>query len=74
MSKLLTAFVSGIVIASSAAGAAPPAKTQPPAKAPERTYCIQFEPQTGSHVAKTECRTRSEWRELGVDVDALSRK
>jgi hypothetical protein len=74
MSKLLTACVSGIVIASTAAGAAPRAKTQPPAKAAERIYCIQFEPQTGSHVAKTECRTRSEWRELGVDVDALSKK
>ena len=74
MSKFLSAAVLSALLASAAAGAAPPAKTQPPAKTAERTYCIQFEPQTGSHIAKTECRTKSEWRQLGVNVDELSTK
>ena len=74
MLKFLATAALSVFLASTATGAAPPVKTEPPAKTGEPTYCIQFEPQTGSHVAKTECRTRSEWRELGVNVDELVKK
>ena len=37
-------------------------------------YCIQVEPSTGSRISTTECRTKTEWASLGVDVDELLAK
>jgi len=37
-------------------------------------YCLQVEPSTGSRIVTTECRTKAEWAELGVDVDELLKK
>ena len=68
MGKLLATIGFGLIFASTAATAAPAGKAAPnPA---ERQYCFKFE-DTGSHLARTECRTRSEWKQLGVDVDEV---
>ena len=38
-----------------------------PAASPRTKYCI-MEGSTGSHIRKKACRTRQEWKELGVEV------
>jgi hypothetical protein len=67
MGKLLATIGFGLIFASTAAAAAPAAKASKPV---ERQYCFKFE-DTGSHLARTECRTKSEWKQLGVDVDEV---
>ena len=52
----------------SAATVAAPAK---PAKPAERQYCFTFAGDTGSHLTRTECHTKKEWKQLGVDVDEV---
>ena len=42
-------------------------------KQQEKTYCVQFD-DTGSHVARIECRTKKQWAQRGVDVDNPSEK
>ena len=71
MSKLLVSASLAMILASTAAGAASPPKAAPKGtSAPsERTYCFKFEGGTGTRISTTECRTKSEWRRLGVDVD-----
>lgn len=69
MGKLLATVGLGLIFVSTAAAAAPAGKASRPA---ERQYCFKFE-DTGSHLARTECRTKSEWKQLGVDVDELVR-
>jgi hypothetical protein len=58
----------GLLFVSTAAAAAPASKQAKPA---ERQYCITFSGDTGSHLKRTECRTKSQWKQLGVDVDEL---
>jgi len=48
------------------------AKSQP--RAQEKTYCLQLEATTGSRINRTECRTKKEWSQLGIDVDELLAK
>jgi hypothetical protein len=67
MVKILTAVGLSLVLASNAAAAAPSGT-----KAPEKKYCLTFKDETGSHLSRTECRTKSEWRQLGIDVDELT--
>lgn len=46
------------------------------AKAPaakSKTYCIEYEPFTGSRVRSKECNTREGWARQGVDVDKLGK-
>ena len=76
MAKLLATFGLGLVLASTAATATPAGKpsTKPADNASAQKYCITFEPSTGTHLARTECRTKSEWRQVGVDVDELLQK
>ena len=71
MVKLLATVGLALMLASTAATAAPSAK---PAKPTERQYCLTFADDTGSHLKRTECRTKKEWKQLGVDVDELSSK
>jgi hypothetical protein len=72
MSKLLSAIGFSLILASTAATAGPSVK--PDGKDQEKKYCLTFEADTGSHLTRTECRTKKEWRALGVDVDQLSSK
>jgi hypothetical protein len=37
-------------------------------------YCIQYERETGSRLARQQCRTKKQWAQQGVDVDLLTRK
>ncbi len=72
MAKLPWAIGFSLILASSAATAAPGVK--PDAGNQDQKYCVTFQSDTGSHLARTECRTKKEWRQLGVDVDQLSSK
>ena len=69
MVKLLATVGLGLMFVSSAAAAAP---NDRPVKPAERQYCLTFADDTGSHIKRTECRTKREWKQLGVDVDELS--
>jgi hypothetical protein len=40
-----------------------------PAGTPDTRYCMRVDPNTGSLIQTTECWTRDEWAEQGVDVD-----
>ena len=72
--KALLAFTACALIASQASAAqqAGSAKNRAPAR--EKTYCLQFEPDTGSRISRTECKTRKEWSRLGVQIDDLIKK
>ncbi|HLO20192.1 MAG TPA: hypothetical protein VK192_06830 [Sphingomicrobium sp.] len=72
MAKLPRAIGFSLILASSAAMAAP--STKPDAGNQDQKYCLTFQSDTGSHLSRTECRTKNEWRQLGVDVDELSSK
>jgi hypothetical protein len=47
----------------------PAAAATAPAGTPDTRYCMHVDPNTGSLVETTECWTRAEWAEQGVDVD-----
>ena len=68
----------GIVVLAGVTLLAFPAAAQQPAKArqapAEKTYCLRYTQDTGSHLTRTECRTKKEWARLGVDVDELMEK
>ena len=71
MVKVLATVGLSLILASTAATASPNAK--PESKpASEQQYCLTFDSDTGSHISRTECRTKKEWRKLGVDVDEMS--
>ena len=73
MQKLFTTAALSMILASTAANAAP--ATKPADKgADQKEYCLKFADDTGSHLTRTECRTKKEWKQLGVDVDDLSDK
>jgi len=40
-----------------------------PAGGPDTRYCMHVDPITGNLVQKTECWTRDQWADQGVDVD-----
>jgi hypothetical protein len=71
MVKLLASVGLSLLLASTAATAAPSDKPAKPVKPAERQYCIKFADDTGSHLTRLECRTKKEWRQLGVDVDEV---
>jgi len=60
------------MLASTVATAAPTAKPADEAPA-DKQYCLKFADDTGSHLTRTECHTKKEWKRLGVDVDELSK-
>jgi hypothetical protein len=67
----LTKFLGLALIAASLA----PANAAPKKAADDQTkYCVQVEPSTGSRIVTTECRTKAEWANIGVDVDELAKK
>jgi len=52
----------------------PQSNTVAPKGAGEKTYCLQFADDTGSHVNRVECRTKRQWAQRGVDVDSMTSK
>ena len=48
---------------------APSGVATAPGGGPETRYCMHVEPNTGSLIETTECWTRAEWADQGVDVD-----
>ena len=73
MVKLLTAIGLSLILCSTAALATPKAKTDGKQQGTEAKYCLTFE-DTGSHLSRTECRTKKEWEKRGVNLDELSSK
>jgi hypothetical protein len=74
MSKVLATAVLSVILASSAADAATATKSTANPPVDTKQYCLTFADETGSHITRTECRTKKEWKQLGVDVDELSAK
>jgi len=72
MVKVLATVGLSLIFAATATTAPPAAK--PSSDASKQTYCLTFADDTGSHINRTECRTKKEWKQLGVDVDQLSSK
>jgi hypothetical protein len=72
MAKLVTAIGLSLILATTAASAAPSVKPDSKKQGSEQKYCLTYESETGSRLARMECRTKREWRLLGVDVDQLS--
>ena len=72
MAKLLTAVCFSLILATTAASAAPSARPDSKKQGSEQKYCLTYESETGSRVSRMECRTKKEWRQLGVDVDQIS--
>ena len=64
MQSKLVVFALGLAVTATSAHA----ESQPPQ---EQKYCIEFKDDTGSHVNRRECRTKKEWKRLGIDVDNL---
>jgi hypothetical protein len=67
----------GMIVAASPLPAAQPdsapivpsATGAAPAGSPDTRYCMHVDPNTGSLIQTTECWTRDQWAEQGVDVD-----
>lgn len=74
--RAIVAAFASLLFASSASAWDNPQSNTVAAKpqAQDRTYCLQFPDDTGSHVNRLECRTKREWAQRGVDVDALISK
>ena len=71
MHKGLIAVLGIIVAASPVAASQPdltPATGAPPGT-PATRYCLHVEPFTGSLIETTQCWTREQWVDHGVDID-----
>lgn len=75
MGKFLASVALSFILATTAASAAPAGKqgAKPSSEDAGQTYCLRIDA-TGSRYSKMECRTKAEWRRLGVDVDDLVKK
>ena len=71
MQPKLIALALGFGLFVSAAPAAAQASDGNTVAPKEQIYCLEFKEDTGSHVNRRECRTKQEWKRLGVDVDDL---
>jgi hypothetical protein len=75
MFKLLA--ILGLIVASStatSATAAVDAGNKAKNASSAQKYCLQYEAETGTHLRRMDCRTKAEWKNLDVDVDALTAK
>lgn len=70
MAHSATLAASALIIAATPVSASidPPPSTAPPGN-PGTLYCMHVDPITGSNVQTTQCWTRDEWADQGVDVD-----
>ena len=67
------ALVGTPATAGSASAGEQKAKTAAAAKSDSKKYCIEYEKVVGSRISPVACKTKSEWRSEGVDVDELLR-
>jgi hypothetical protein len=75
MYKLLS--ILALITASGMATAATPSTTvaaKANTTASTQKYCFQMDDVTGSRLRSTECRTKADWKQQGVDVDELIAK
>lgn len=74
MTSLLTAVAVSLALGAGNAPQVPAGKSadKTPAKTSEVKYCLTIEAGTGSRLARSECRTKSQWARLGVNVDKPS--
>lgn len=73
MVKLSISIGLGLMIASAASASTPNAQSsnKPASQAQEMRYCLKLERATGSNIDRSGCRTKAEWRRLGIDIDDL---
>ena len=72
MTRTALVIVFSLVITASPLSAAsqqPVPAMSAPAEGPDAKYCLRVEPFTGSRIEATQCWTRAEWTDQGVDVD-----
>jgi hypothetical protein len=75
MAKLVATVGLAFILTSTLASADPVSKpNSKPSDNPSQKYCVTFDVSTGSHLVRTECHTKSQWRQLGVDIDDLLKK
>lgn len=68
----LTVLVAAPAATAADRQSAPPKENQTTAeKGKPIKYCIAYEKTTGSRVERTECRTKAEWAEQGINLDDL---
>jgi Ni/Co efflux regulator RcnB len=68
----LAAFVATPAAAAGNSQSAPAKESRAAADKSKATkYCLTYERTTGSRIEKTECRTKAEWAQLGVNLDDL---
>jgi hypothetical protein len=66
----LTALVATPALAAGKQEPAPSKESHPAAeKSKETKYCLTYDKTTGSRIDKTECRTKADWAEHGIDLD-----
>jgi|1186.fasta_scaffold302602_2 hypothetical protein len=71
---LATVALSAFLVANAPAATSSDKSAQKPKdRGSDTKYCITFDPSTGSRISKTECRSRSEWAQLGINIDDLPR-
>ena len=73
--SLMVILAGGLLCASSASvGQSPQTNTvDSKSKPKEKTYCLQSDGDSGSHIKRVECRTKNDWQRLGVDVDEMQK-
>jgi hypothetical protein len=74
MNTKLVAATLGTILGAAPAAAWDKPQTTSAKPAAEKTYCMTFDSDTGSRVARVECRTKRDWKRLGVEVEAASSK
>jgi len=67
--NVLLAGLAMIIAASPVSASIDPAPSAAPPGNPGTLYCMHVDPITGSNVQTTQCWTREEWADQGVDVD-----
>ena len=74
--RAVAAALASLLFASSASAWDNPQSNTVAAKpsTQEKTYCLEFSGDTGSHVNRLECRTKRQWAQRGIDVENLSDK
>ncbi len=67
-----------LMVAATVAFLAAPASAAPSrakqAVAPKEKICIQYSSDTGSRIARIDCKTKSDWAKAGVYLDDLNKK
>ena len=66
----LQLIVASLIAATSQVPADASAMTPAPAGGPETKYCLRVDPLPGSLIETVECKTREQWANLEIDVDA----